>query len=108
MTVISDTYTGDVVLAAENTQGLTIPWWSTLAGYLSDEEAAILSCLDNDTRSDCYSTFDCNLNLTFATMADIQAASSSFLDQCTDYYALNTLYTMYVPCLIIIKTTCNL
>ncbi|KAI9645912.1 hypothetical protein NHQ30_005349 [Ciborinia camelliae] len=90
--MISDTYNIEAILAKENTQAIAHPFWSALAGYLDDDAPEILSCDWNSTDPSCQVQDLCDLSLVFDTMDDLQAAQGSFLDQCTDYYALNTLY----------------
>ena len=92
--MVSNTYTGNVVLAKNNTQAIGHPYWSALAGYLDDYEPEIFSCAWNETGPGCDETLLCDLTLTFETFAELQAAQGTFLDQCTDYYAINTLYTV--------------
>ena len=92
--MISNTYSNEVILAKNNTQAIGHPFWSALAGYLDDYEPKILSCDWNSTDPACLAESLCDLTLTFDTLNDLQGARGSFLDQCTDYYALNTLYTM--------------
>ncbi len=90
--MISNTFSNGVVLAKNNTQAIGHPFWSALAGYLDDYLPEGLSCPDDSTDPVCMVQSSCDLTLTFPTLDSLQKATGSFPDQCTDYYALNTLY----------------
>ena len=92
--MISNTESNEVILAKNNTQAIGHPFWSALAGYLDDYAPADLSCTDDFTDPACQATSSCDLTRSFPDLDSLNAAAGSFPDQCTDYYALNTLYTI--------------
>jgi glucan 1,3-beta-glucosidase len=92
--MISNTYSNEVILAKNNTQAIGHPFWSALAGYLDDYAPEGLSCTDDSTDPVCMVESSCDLTRTFPTLDGLQKAAGSFPDQCTNYYALNTLYSI--------------
>lgn len=92
--MLSDTSTGDVIYAANNTQAIAHPFWSILGAYLDDYAVVDTTCDDDDTSAECYVAPTCDFNLSFDTLDALSAASGSFPNICTDYYALSVLGTM--------------
>jgi glucan 1,3-beta-glucosidase len=92
--MVSNTYSNEVILAKNNTQAIGHPFWSALAGYLDDYAPEGLSCTDDSTDPVCMVQSSCDLTRTFPTLDSLQKAAGSFPDQCTNYYALNTLHSI--------------
>ncbi|KAJ4361597.1 hypothetical protein N0V95_001758 [Ascochyta clinopodiicola] len=82
------------ILAKPNTQASGHPFWSALAGYLDSSTSVILSCTDDDTSARCATKSKCDLTKRYATMADLNADSGNFPNQCMNYYAIDTLGTV--------------
>lgn len=96
--MISDTThdNADTVFAANNTQLDSHPFWSALAAYADDSDPEIIGCTDNDTSNECNIDADCNEDLEFDTLDNIQWASgnATIEDVCISCYALQTLSNM--------------
>jgi glucan 1,3-beta-glucosidase len=91
--MVSNNYTGNAVLAKNNTQSIGHPYWGALAGYLDDYEPEIRSCAWNDTGPGCDETLLCDLTLTFETFADLQAAQGTFFGPM--HRLLRNRYSLY-------------
>ncbi|KAI1295256.1 exo-1,3-beta-D-glucanase [Xylaria venustula] len=89
--MLSDTDTGDVIYAANNTQATAHPFWSILGSYLDDSSTEPHFCDDDDTDPSCFVTPTCDYSLSYATMDDLEAASGSWPSECFDFYMLGTL-----------------
>ncbi|KAI9742739.1 MAG: hypothetical protein M1818_003468 [Claussenomyces sp. TS43310] len=92
--MLSDTATGTIIYAANNTQAIAHPFWSILGAYLDDYATEPSTCDDDDESVSCQTVPVCDTTLNFDTLADLSAASGSFPDICTDYYALGVLGSM--------------
>ncbi|KAK6075617.1 LysM domain-containing protein [Seiridium cupressi] len=92
--MLSDTFTGTVIYAANNTQASEHPFWSILGAYLDSYGTEAAFCLDDDTDPECFVKPVCDLTLNYATLDDLQAAAGSWPDSCMDYYALGTLNSL--------------
>lgn len=92
--MISNIDTGDVIYAANNTQTTGHPFWSALGAYLDDYEDTTsgVTCDDDDTSAECQTKSLCDRTISFATVAAVQAAISTFDTSCTDFYVLGALY----------------
>jgi len=89
--MVSNTDTGEIVYAANNTQAIGHPYWSALAGYLEDYTADFQDCDEDDPDPRCVDQTQCDQTLTFATLDLLAAAVGTFPNICTDYYALGVL-----------------
>jgi glucan 1,3-beta-glucosidase len=92
--MISDTETGTIVYAKNNTQATIHPFWSILGAYADDEGTESSSCPDDDDSPECNTTPTCDFTLDFDTLDDLSAATGTFPDICTEYYALGALSNM--------------
>ena len=91
--MISNTETGTIVYAKNNTQATGHPFWSALGAYTDDSRTdTIRSCGDDDVSPSCITTPDCDWNLEFADLDKIDAAGLS--DRCKPYYILGALDNM--------------
>lgn len=92
--MLSDTDTGTIIYAKNNTHAIAHPFWSILGAYADSYSTDSSSCSDNDTSSDCNTIPLCDFTLEFATLDDLAAASGTFPDICTEFYMLGTFGTM--------------
>ena len=92
--MVSDTDSGTIIYATNNTQAIAHPFWSILREYLDNFSVEPSNCDNNDTSAACNTEPVCNLALSFDTLNDLVAASRTFPDLCTDYYTLDVLGTM--------------
>lgn len=75
------------------------PFWSVLGAYLDDYTTEPSFCDDNDTDPACYTTAPCDYSLSYATLDDLDAASSSWPADCMSYYMLGTLSSLLTDAL---------
>lgn len=92
--MISDTFNDDSILAANNTQLDSHPFWSALGAYAEDVDSDNVNCPDDSTDPACMVNTYCDYTREFKTLDELQAASGTFLDICTSYYALGVLNYM--------------
>lgn len=91
--MISDTNTGTIVYAKNNTQATAHPFWSIFGSYADDFATESTTCSDNDTSAECNTAQTCDFTLDFDSIDSLwsSAQSGSFPGVCAQYYALGAL-----------------
>ncbi|KUJ15980.1 pectin lyase-like protein [Mollisia scopiformis] len=89
--MLSDTNTDTIIYAKNNTQANIHPFWSVLGAYADDFATEPSTCADNDTSAACDTAETCDFTLEFDTLDELSAATGTFPQICTEYYALGTL-----------------
>ena len=82
--MISDTNTGTIVYAKNNTQATAHPFWSILGSYADDFATESTTCPDNDTSAECNTAQTCDFTLDFDSIDSLwsSAQSGSFPEVC--------------------------
>ena len=89
--MVSNTVTGDAVLAGPNTQAVGHPFWSALASFVGAIAPYDVSCDDDDTSPECAASQSCEVTSPYATLDALRDAEGTYPQLCTDYYALGAL-----------------
>ncbi len=92
--MISDVSEDNIIYAVNNTQASGHPFWSALAAYTDSGSVHTPFCDDDDDSDECATVWDCDLTRSYANIDDLNAALTSYPDQCMPYYAIDTLHTV--------------
>jgi glucan 1,3-beta-glucosidase len=94
--MVSDTYFNTSILAANNTQIDSHPFWSALAAYANDASSGEDECDDESTESWCMIDTYCDYTLQFSNLIGITAAEGlGLIDPiCSSFYTLQVLSDM--------------
>jgi glucan 1,3-beta-glucosidase len=92
--MVSDTDSGTIVYAAENTQATIHPFWSILAAYSDDSSTESSSCDDDDTSPECMTAPVCDYTQVFRSFQSLANYPGPMPQECVEYNVLVVLQYM--------------